>query len=52
MAQNVTKQTNPLQVNNFITGKSVGIYGASRRILITQCVKIYSCKCEIFLKTL
>jgi hypothetical protein len=33
------KQTTPLQVNNLITNKSVGILEASRRILNTQCVK-------------
>jgi hypothetical protein len=39
--RNVTKQTNPLQVDNLITNKSVAILEASRRILNTQCVNVY-----------
>jgi hypothetical protein len=38
--RNVCKQTNPLQVDNLITNKSVAISEASRRILNTKCVKI------------
>jgi len=38
--RNVTKQTNPLQVENLITNKSVVNLEAPRRIFKTQCVKI------------
>jgi hypothetical protein len=37
----ITKQTDTLQVDNLITNKSVAICEASRRILNTQCVKIF-----------
>jgi len=39
--RNVTKQTNPLQVDTIITNNCVEILEASRRILNTQCAKIY-----------
>jgi hypothetical protein len=49
----VTKQTNPLQVDNLITNKFVSILEASRRILNTQCVDIsVYCKSEKCSKTL
>jgi hypothetical protein len=38
--RNVTKRTKPLQVDNLITYKFVAILQASRRVLITECVKI------------
>jgi hypothetical protein len=38
--RNVSKQTNPLQMDNLITNKPVAISEASRRIMNTQCVKI------------
>jgi len=37
--RNVTKQTNPLQLDDLVTNKSAGILEASRRILNTQCVE-------------
>jgi len=40
--RNVTKQINPLQVDDLITHKSVAILEASRRILNTQYVKSVS----------
>jgi hypothetical protein len=38
--RNITEQTNPLQVDNVITNKSLLIYEVSRRIMNTQCVRI------------
>jgi hypothetical protein len=38
--RNVTKKTNPLQVQNAITVKSLAILEVSIRILSTQCIKI------------
>jgi len=38
--RNVTKQINPLQVDNLITNKVVAILEASRRTMNTQCTKI------------
>jgi len=38
--RNVSKQANPLQVDNLITNKYVGILEASKRTLSTQCVNI------------
>jgi len=38
--RSVTKQSNLLQVDNFITYKFLAILEASRRILNTHCVKI------------
>jgi hypothetical protein len=39
--RNVTKQTNPLQVDNLITNKSMAILEASRSIVNTHCLKTY-----------
>jgi hypothetical protein len=38
----VTKQTNPLQVDNLITNKSYALCKASKRIVKTQYVKTYA----------
>jgi len=43
---NVNKQTNPLQVDDLITNKSLAIFEALRRILDTQYQHSCSCKCE------
>jgi hypothetical protein len=48
--RNGSKQTNPLQVDTSITNKSVAISEASRRILNSQCVKIFLANVK-FLKT-
>jgi hypothetical protein len=46
----VTKQTNPLQVDNVITYKSVATLDTCRRILNPQ--KLHSCKCEKIFKNI
>jgi hypothetical protein len=48
--RNVTKQTNPLQVDNLIIDKSVATLEASRRILNIVCQNFCSSKCKNFYK--
>jgi len=48
---NVSKQTNPLQLDDSITHKCLAIFKAIRRILDMQDQNFCSCKYENFLKT-
>jgi hypothetical protein len=48
--RNASNQTNPLQVDDIITSKSLRNFEASGRILNTQCQNIYSCKYKKYFK--